>query len=119
MGKFQFVTKLEPATKPKLNQEIMDKIKQRRLQILVNSVIYYRMDTVLVDDKQFDKWAYELRDIQKKYPEESKAVKYYEFFKDWDGTTGFDLPVYQFLDKAEQLVRYKQKLEEDDAKSRN
>ena len=115
MGKFQFIdmSKLKPA-EPELNQEIMALIKQRRLQILVNSLIYYRMDTTLVDDKQFDKWAYELRDLQRKYPNESKSVKFYEEFKDWDGTTGYNLPYYQFRYTAEQLIRYRNKLREED-----
>lgn len=114
MGKFQLVSKLEPAG-PKLDETIKEKILQRRLQILVNSLIYYRMDTTLVTDAQFDKWAYELRDLQKKYPKECEATKYYEYFKNWDGTTGFNLPYYQFRDTAERLIRYRNELEKEDA----
>lgn len=113
MAKFQFITNLKPAS-PVLNKNIMEKIQQRRLQLLVNSVIYYRLDTILVEDKQFDKWAYELRDLQKKYPKESEATKYYEYFKDWDGTTGYNLPVYPFLDTAEQLIRYRDAVRNED-----
>ena len=31
--------------------------------------------------------------MQKKYPDESKKVKFYDLYKDFDGSTGFDLDV--------------------------
>lgn len=113
MSKFQFVHNLQPSGSI-LNKEIMGKIQQRRLQILVHSVIYYKLNTSLIEDIQFDTWAHELRGLQKKYPKESEATRYYEYFKNWDGNTGYDLPIYPFLDKAEQLIRYKYELEKED-----
>lgn len=73
-----------------LNKDIMSKILQRRKQIVIHSMIYYRMGTSIVDDYTFDKWAHELVALQKDYPQESKNTKYYEEFKDWDGTTGMN-----------------------------
>ena len=73
-----------------LNRDIMSKILQRRKQIVIHSMIYYRMGTSIVDDYTFDKWARELVSLQKDYPQESKNTKYYEEFKDWDGTTGMN-----------------------------
>lgn len=91
-----------------LNKKVMSKIKQRRLQILVHSCIYYNFDTTIVPDYKYDKWARELVDLQKRYPRESKEVKeYYKYFKDYDGSTGFDLPINSgaIIYKAEYLLR--------------
>lgn len=65
--------------------------------MLVHSYLYYHEDTNILDDKEFDRRAYELRDLQLQYPEESKEVDLYEEFKTWDGTTGFHLPDYPFV----------------------
>lgn len=81
-----------------LNGEVYYKIRQRRLQMLIHSHLYYRMDNNIVGDKQFDRWAYELRDIQKDYPAESQACDLYEEFADWDGTTGYHLSYFSWVD---------------------
>lgn len=81
-------------------------IRHRRLQMLIHSHIYYRLNTNILDDKQFDKWAYELRDLQAKYPEESAACDLAEEFEGWDGTTGFHLPEHDWIDGiARSLLR--------------
>lgn len=72
--------------------EIAAKIQQRRLQILVHSFLYYNRDITLIEDRQWDKWAKELVQLQKDNPELSDKVIYAEAFKDFDGTSGFDLP---------------------------
>lgn len=91
--------------KPILNEAICELIKRRRRQIMVHSFIYYRMGSSLINDKTFDKWAYELKDLQKQYPLESKNTELYEEFKDWDGTTGYYLNCYLFSHIAERLLR--------------
>lgn len=89
-----------------LNEEVYLLIRRRRLQMLVHSHLYYRLDSNVLTDKQFDKMAYELRDIQKQYPAESEACDLAEDFKDWDGTTGFHLPYYPWVhDIAQTLLR--------------
>ena len=50
------------------SQKIKEKIKQRRTQMLVHSCIYYEMDKNIVDDSTWQKWADELRDLQKDNP---------------------------------------------------
>lgn len=69
-------------------QTIAEKIKQRRRQMLVHSYIYYELNKNIVSDFVWAKWAKELEQLQKDYPEESKSVEYYEYFKDWDGSSG-------------------------------
>lgn len=76
--------------------EVMDEdtkalILRRRRQMLVHSIIYYVMDDNIISDDQWQAWANELRDLQKKYPQD---VGYHdEAFKGWDGTSGAFLPL--------------------------
>ena len=76
-----------------MNQEIMDLIQRRRLQLLVHSCIYYELNRNIVSDRVWDKWAHELVNLQQNYPEESVSVIWYEAFKDWDASTGAFLPL--------------------------
>lgn len=71
--------------------KILELIKRRRRQLVVHSIIYYRLNDSIITDKQFDMWARELVKLQKEYPDLSKEVELYEDFQDWDGTTGFNL----------------------------
>jgi NAD-dependent DNA ligase adenylation domain len=75
-----------------VNEEIMAKIKQRRRQILVHSFLYYQLNENIISDHQFDKFCNELVDLQKQYPKEAEAVDHAEEFKDFDGSSGYDLP---------------------------
>ena len=72
---------------------IAELIQKRRLQILVHSAIYYNMDRNLISDKQYDAWGYELVDLQTKYPDIIKRICFDETFKDYDGSTGFNLDI--------------------------
>lgn len=74
-----------------ITSPIAEKIKRRRLQLLVHSYIYYELDTNIISDETWDKWAKELVYLQQHYPNESRQVRYYELFKTFDGNTGFDL----------------------------
>ena len=50
-------------------KKIRELINRRRRQILVHSVIYYRMNDNLISDDQWAKWALELETLQNDYPE--------------------------------------------------
>ena len=73
--------------------QIAEKIQQRRYQMLVHSCLYYHLNQNIISDKQWDAWARELRDLQNQYPEISKQVTLYEYFRDWDASTGAFLPI--------------------------
>jgi hypothetical protein len=75
-----------------MNKTARELINRRRHQILVHSYLYYQLGENIIDDYTFDIWSKELVDLQAQYPNESMAVKYYEAFKDFDGSSGFDLP---------------------------
>lgn len=74
-----------------MEKKIIELINQRRRQMIVHSIIYYRYGTSVISDTQFDKLAKELVVLQEKYPQESKVAIYNEYFEDWDATTGFQL----------------------------
>lgn len=46
-------------------------------------------------DYVYDRWAQELYQLQQDYPKIASKVDYHEYFKDYDGSTGMDLP-YMF-----------------------
>lgn len=91
-------------------EEVRAKILQRRLQLLVHSHLYYCMGESLVSDNTWDKWARELVYLQEKYPKISARVDYYQNFKDFVGSTGFDLPYLnpEISLKAKQLLKAKE-----------
>lgn len=62
-------------------QIIKDLIKRRRLQMLVHSYIYYKLNDNIISNATFDMWAEELIDLQEKYPEISKEVELYDIFQ--------------------------------------
>ena len=74
---------------------ITETIQRRRYQILVHSYLYYQLNENIVDDHLYDKRGKELVDLQEKFPKESKEARYYEEFKQYDGSSGFDLPFSQ------------------------
>lgn len=88
-----FQTKPKPIA-PEASQcnSVAAKIQQRRYQMLVHSLLYYELDISLVPDDKWSKWAKELVDLQTANPDIAKTVIFADAFKDFDGSTGFDLP---------------------------
>lgn len=81
-------------------------IKQLRLQMLIHSCIYYHLNDNIISDIEFDKRARKLAALQKQYPQISESVIWAEEFRNWDGTTGYDLPLRDpwVLNKAQQIL---------------
>ena len=86
--------------------EIAQKIQQRRLQILIHSYLYYVKDVNIVSDACWSKWAMELVDLQRTYPEISSKVVYAKDFENFDGSSGafFDYDK-DIISRAEHLYR--------------
>lgn len=78
-----------------MNESAITQIRQRRRQVLVHSFLYYQLNENVISDHKFDKFCNDLVKLQSDYPEESKAVEYYDDFKDFDGSSGYDLPYAQ------------------------
>ena len=68
--------------------KIAQLIQRRRLQLIVHSYLYYEEDTNIIADSTWNKWAVELVNLQKQYPEIAEKVIYHEQFMDWDGSSG-------------------------------
>lgn len=76
-----------------LHQTCGERINQRRRQMMLHSYLYYELNQSTITDGQFDEWAYELATLQRGRPDISEAVPYeLEAFRNFDGSTGFDLP---------------------------
>ena len=75
----------------KYEPTIIDNIRRYRLQMMVHSVIYYKYNDNIISDAEWSKRAKILVELQNKYPKESRACAYYDLFKDFDGSTGFNL----------------------------
>lgn len=86
--------------------KIAEKIQQRRLQMIVHSSIYYVFNDNIVPDSKWSEWGRELKDLQEKYPDIASKVIFAEAFKDWDASTGFNLPIHDdwVTQKATQLM---------------
>ena len=83
-------------------------IERRRRQILVHSIIYYRLNDNLIPDATWAAWAVELKRLQDQYPKVAEKCCYAEAYRDFDPSTGYNLPLYDpaALSMAHHLVRY-------------
>ena len=90
-------------------QDVYDLINRRRRQILIHSIIYYKMDDNLITDAQWSAWANELDELHKKYPEIARTCFYNDAFKNFDPCSGFNLPLDDAwaVNKARQLLKYR------------
>ena len=86
--------------------QIFELISRRRRQILVHSVLYYKMNESLISDSQWSKWAVELEELQEKYPEIADKCCYADGFRNFDHSSGYDLPLNDpsAENKARQLL---------------
>ena len=86
--------------------DIAELIVRRRRQVLIHSIIYYKMDQNLVSDATWSKWALELEELQNKYPDIADKLPYADAFKNFDHSTGSNLPLNDpwANDKARQLI---------------
>lgn len=91
--------------------EVAELIQQRRYQMLIHSCIYYCLNENIISDMKWDEWAKELRDLQNQYPDISKKVTLYEYFKDWDASTGEFLPIREkwVIDLAHYVLKLNSK----------
>ena len=92
-------------------KEIKELMVKRRRQIIIHSCIYYEYGKSLITNQQFDKWAYELADLQNKYPDIAKQGDWNFEFVGFDGTTGYNLPYRNqwAYGKLEQLIDFAEK----------
>ena len=95
-----------------MKRTVKEIIRQRRSQMLVHSYLYYRLDKPIISDDIWQKWANELAELQRENPFDCNINFFDDHFKDWNGDTGFHLPLYdvKVSRKAEQILNiYKER----------
>ena len=82
-----------------------EKIKRRRLQVLVHSCLYYEMNETLIEDDQYDHWCKELVQLMKDNPD-AYSDRFDHWFRTFSGETGYHLPLRDewVYNKALQLL---------------
>lgn len=95
---------------PNPDTEVGALIKRRRLNVMIHSCIYYVLDQNIISDDLWDKWAKELQELMKKNPD-AYSDRFDYAFKDWDASSGFDLPIRDpwILSKAQYLLNINEK----------
>lgn len=73
--------------------QIKELINRRRRQVLVHSVIYYKLNDNLIDDVTWSKWALELEKLQNRYPKIAAECPLAKEFANFDHSTGMSLPL--------------------------
>ena len=88
-------------------------IHRRRLQITIHSCIYYRMNENIISDHQWAAWAKELVEAQERFPAVAEKQLWAKEFADFDGSTGFSLPINEpgVVAAARRLLAYRKKEE--------
>jgi NAD-dependent DNA ligase len=69
-----------------MNVHIQELINRCRRQILIQSFLYYRLNTSVGSDATYDQWAKDLAQLQMKYPEIASEGVYSDSFKDFSET---------------------------------
>lgn len=85
-------------------------MNQLEQQILIHSILYYRLGCSIWSDERWNSKAKELQALAGEYPEEYKASLLYEEFKDFSWVSGYDLPLFNtgYTAKALWLMEYAQ-----------
>lgn len=71
-------------------QTTAERIRQRRAQLVVHSYLYYHLDSPIVSDDTWQRWADELVALQSDF--DGRVLFYDREFFGWDGATGMHLP---------------------------
>ena len=95
-----------------INETIAELITRRRRQVLVHSIIYYKLNDSLISDETWSEWALELEKLQEEYPEIAAKCPYAEAFAGFEHSSGCDLPLNDdwAYNKALKLLQYEGKI---------
>lgn len=91
-----------------MNTWVVQQIEYLRKKLLVHSIIYYRLNESIVTDEKWAQWALRLEALTKDNPKEAEFAFLHEEFKDFDHSTGYNLPLETpwAVKKALDLVEY-------------
>ena len=74
--------------------ELLEWMNRRERQLLVHSFLYYQLNENIISDHTFDLWSKELAKAIIDHPETFKQSVYADGFKNFDGSSGYDLPFH-------------------------
>ena len=77
---------------PSIYWSIKTRIEYLERRIIVASIQYYELNKSVMEDNQYDGLSHQLVELINESPKEFKKTRYYYCFKEFDGSTGFDLP---------------------------
>lgn len=77
---------------PSIYWSTKTKIEYIQRRIIIASIQYYELNKTVIEDYQYDGISHQLVELINESPKEFKKTKYYYCFKEFDGSTGFDLP---------------------------
>lgn len=81
----------------------VEKIEMIQRWILLHSYLYYELDNSITSDANYNANAQQLIYLKNKYPEEFKETRYYQYFYDFESSTGFDL-IARIKDKNDKIL---------------
>ena len=93
---------------------LKQEVKRLRSQMLVHSCIYYRLDDSLITDHEWMQRAQTLAKLQEVIKAKAGHCSigwYDDAFEDWDGSSGFQLPLADpwVVSKARHLLELREK----------
>jgi len=74
--------------------ELLEWINRRERQLLVHSFLYYQLNENIISDHVFDLWSKELAKAIIEHPDIFSKSVYAAEFKNFDGSSGYDLPFH-------------------------
>jgi len=77
---------------PSIYWSTKTKIEYLQRRIIIASIQYYELNKTVIEDYKYDSISQQLVELINESPKEFKKTKYYYCFKEFDGSTGFDLP---------------------------
>lgn len=88
--------------------KIREYLHRKRMQMIVHSIIYYRMDENVISDTAWQTWANQLAAVQNHYPQYTDIGFHDALFKGWDGSTGMHLDLPEYYGVALSVIRLAQ-----------
>lgn len=68
-----------------------EEIKRLRLNVIIHSCLYYELNENIWDDITFDLKCKRLVELLREHPD-AYSDRFDDFFKDWDGSSGYHFP---------------------------
>lgn len=72
--------------------DMSTKISYLQRRVIIYSIMYYELNESCIADKRYDSYARQLSTMQNENMQDAERSQYWYCMKDFDPSTGFDLP---------------------------